>query len=1599
MTFQRTTKIYATEESLDIYFGSTTGTPIYSEDAVLLTSNKVYNPTNHCLAYGTYIAQLGDRYGDGWSDGSNLSIKQDGVEIARITWTCGTSQTKFCSQLFTIEAPPEWQYSASVQTSSSWTTGDLDWPSYAGNYPAPTTTVRYFRRSIQITGNDNFGLYVSVITDAGALVYVNGHELVRWNLPTGSITSSTQGTVSTSTKHNFVQLLAVLPAPEDNTYIIAVEVHAGSSIPSSEVFTCSVMFLNADYRLIDSDGSYECIPDNTSQSSQDGSKLFDNNVSTKWSTAVTSASFPTTAIWTIGNEDRLILNKYGLTSANDSPDRDCVSWKILGSNDGSHWDTLDIQTNVEWAARYQTQYFEMNNYVAYNKYKWECEAVSNLTGNMGGFIQAAEWNLLFSSVAYVPPGFSYPQDYYSWSVGVDIVNITPGKSGYTNWQISGAGGASLPTGLSFDSTSGTITGVPTQGLEETVFTVSATYSMDSQVYTCSIMIEVVSCDLPNYISVLVEKVNYNIASETWKIKNSEGVSVLASSSTESFVATCLPIGEYTVIMTSSPGTTWQSNSLMTINVQADGHSFILAKTRLAILDEDSFALSIMLPLPPASVGFFKYLADGTVPENWYASSFSDSTWTTLDASDRPTTSQKVKLFRATFNVASKEGAQGFELYLKARNGVLAYLNGEEIYRSYLEAGDITAESIPTGGSDVYNWRRVTGAITHINTGSNTIAVAVLTQGSADTEIEFDMHLRLLKDSHIHARYWDYSTAGTASGEVDKLFDMDPSTYIYVNKTVASTQKFIIQFANNGAEMFNNYCFVTSSKSNTYDPREWSIEGSMDGQTFTELKSESEVYFESRSKEYCFYMPSNNKAWTYYQLTLKKARVDDATNYYALADWNLYLKDYSSLEIPKLSFSSKVLTGYSGVKITGWACSSSSSSSSSYSTFSISPKLPSGLSFSTTTGKITGTPTELIAPTTYTITAMNPMGEEKRSTVTLSILECAGDMIPITIELTFETKASTFSFVLKDRDAGEIVEERSNFADYSSVSIPVCLSAKIYTLVLKNTQPSTMYYNNMAVVKLDDGRILVSEMFPSVLGEKENNFNPAYSVHPQSTQWNYLVDGTAAPSGWNTLSGAPSSWETERPGQFPVASGVTQYYYTKFQITDLTEFSTLDIAVNVKAGVIVYLNGKEIRRYNLPENTEVNADTAATTESSEPFWLVTGEAVQRECLIVGENILAFELHRFEANEQTNSFDGSAILILDNTNMWMDGTGTTNPVTTGSNGSNEVFDGDPQTKFLSIPGICEGVELIWSWNNDRREPISSYSLVSGNDCNNRHPSGWTLFGSNDGEKWVVLQSKTGQMFTSYMQQKWYNMYNMIPYNRYKLIVTECNNFETTMNCDNWGATKRFQLTDFYMFTKLIPFTEYCRPEGDFEGVANGDTAYADCPNYYEGTRSRYCSEGAFMEEVFACYLLSPQGINYGKTTLELVQNKEVNIVPEILGAEVTVTSDPTLPAGLNLVPSTGAITGKPTTVQESKKYMIIVTNQAGSTNSMIEIAVIEAPPVNISMIILIIVVVIIVILVIVVLIVSMNKKKSGGRRSLPKSAKSDKAPASKPAQVDI
>ena len=82
-----------------------------------------------------------------------------------------------------------------------------------------------------------------------------------------------------------------------------------------------------------------------------------------------------------------------------------------------------------------------------------------------------------------------------------------------------------------------------------------------------------------------------------------------------------------------------------------------------------------------------------------------------------------------------------------------------------------------------------------------------------------------------------------------------------------------------------------------------------------------------------------------------------------------------------------------------------------------------------------------------------------------------------------------------------------------------------------------------------------------------------------------------------------------------------------------------------------------------------------------------------------------------------------------------------------------------------------------------------------------------------------------------------------------------------------------------------------------------------------------------------------IEYTQTSLTFMEGTAVNICPSTLSGSPTivVTVDPPLPAGLSLNPSTGCITGTPTTTSATTQYIFTATNSVGSDQDAIDITV--------------------------------------------------------------
>ena len=158
--------------------------------------------------------------------------------------------------------------------------------------------------------------------------------------------------------------------------------------------------------------------------------------------------------------------------------------------------------------------------------------------------------------------------------------------------------------------------------------------------------------------------------------------------------------------------------------------------------------------------------------------------------------------------------------------------------------------------------------------------------------------------------------------------------------------------------------------------------------------------------------------------------------------------------------------------------------------------------------------------------------------------------------------------------------------------------------------------------------------------------------PKGSIWKYLDDGSDQGDSWRQPGFDDSDW-AEGPAQFGYGDSdeattisfgpdsndkhITTYFRHKFPVPDLSEFPELVLGLMRDDGAVVYLNGTEIRRDNLPTGL-VNYKTKSTASvggADEGTYFETH--IDVSLLVPGQNTLAVELHQRSGTSSDVSFD--------------------------------------------------------------------------------------------------------------------------------------------------------------------------------------------------------------------------------------------------------------------------------------------------------------------------------------------------------------------------
>ncbi|MEK6323685.1 MAG: fibronectin type III domain-containing protein [Acidobacteriota bacterium] len=153
-------------------------------------------------------------------------------------------------------------------------------------------------------------------------------------------------------------------------------------------------------------------------------------------------------------------------------------------------------------------------------------------------------------------------------------------------------------------------------------------------------------------------------------------------------------------------------------------------------------------------------------------------------------------------------------------------------------------------------------------------------------------------------------------------------------------------------------------------------------------------------------------------------------------------------------------------------------------------------------------------------------------------------------------------------------------------------------------------------------------------------------------WKYLDNGSNQVTAWRAPSFDSSSWASG-PAQLGYGDGgeatllsygpdanskfITTYFRHSFNVADASIFTSLTLRVLRDDGAVVYLNGTEVWRTNMPSGTVTHTTLAslAIGGSDESTFFQT--TISPSLLVSGMNVLAVEIHQANVTSTDISFD--------------------------------------------------------------------------------------------------------------------------------------------------------------------------------------------------------------------------------------------------------------------------------------------------------------------------------------------------------------------------
>ena len=749
--------------------------------------------------------------------------------------------------------------------------------------------------------------------------------------------------------------------------------------------------------------------------------------------------------------------------------------------------------------------------------------------------------------------------------------------------------------------------------------------------------------------------------------------------------------QYTLKLIDSRGNSWSSGSYLTIYGK---YGNVVFKNYMTEESEESYTLSLYYGIEQNAVWKMTF---GSITTGWTAYSFSDSTWADATLGSVTTSVFGTQYFRKQFAGLSNMAAYDVRLYYKA--GVIAYINGAEVYRDNMPAGDVTASTAATGQYADVAYRGFIRPGSEVTSQQSILAVEVHFV-DAQTSVDFDAFVALLapsasdSDCFIYSESVEFSDSNGPSSTSD-FFDFNKQQ----KRLFSYELPYTVNYEFEGPKPFVNAFRLWPSTNPNYAPDSFFWEGSYDNSQWTTLRSISGAsYVNNNYKIFTSFLSAS--LYGHYRVTINKSARTSSIYIYEFQP--LICHTLITTEIPFPSNSYTFYAKYEEVYIKPSVDEFSSCTAEN---------LPDGLTINSCI--ISGFVYNTMSDVHVTVNSV-VSGQTYSGSFYLSIIECSGTYVNVL--RVYEDSPEKEIFEIKDvpNDIPVISVAANTDQIAKNLTYSFCLTENNYMVTVaysgsERAWSSSSHLYIRAVLNGNEMETILRMRYDPIIGFPSTRyFNPQFPIKPHS-DWNYLYTDTPN-NNWysSSVDSNNENWENGNVNSFPYASNQIQLYKKSFSVSNINNIAGFVLSIKYQYGCIVYLNDKEVFRNGIPENGLNTENTPTNTYENAIYrqislpikTMIMEDGTGGEYyLIAGDNTIAIGLLGKDANTVDSIFDCALRLMTEeNESRIFEYEVSASGIQSYTSILNQYSYG------YSYSSSCDNNYFNIAFNNDRREWIN-------------------------------------------------------------------------------------------------------------------------------------------------------------------------------------------------------------------------------------------------------------------------------------------------------